>query len=433
MFKRFRSMPATAMAAALGCALMMSAAPAGAKEKKDKDKKEEPAKGGGISVSKGFIPAAKKMEEASKAKDAAALQAALAEGQASATTPDDKYLAGFYQLQLGILNKDQAVQGQGLDAMLDTGVTPAENAGSYNFFSGNFAYGAKDYAKAVKRLEAAKAAGSTEAQLPLLLMDSYLQQGQLDQGLAIAKAGIEASRAAGQRPSDELYVRPIQALQKANRNPEALDLMTLRMRDYNQPQVWRQTLFILLQQTGENKEIALDTLRLMRATKSMLQRPEYSEYAALATEAALPGEVVALVAEGKASKVIPTPDPNFDGIAKTQGERAGDEESTLTAYAAKPSTQSNPKVAGATGDTLVSYRRYADAVPLYKAAIAAGGDKELWTYRMGVAQALAGDAAGAKASFAQVTGPRKRLADLWVIKVDGGAAPAPAATPATGS
>ena len=58
---------------------------------------------------------------------------------------------------------------------------------------------------------------------------------------------------------------------------EALDLMTLRMRDYNQPQVWRQTLFILLQQTGENKEIALDTLRLMRATKSMLQRPEYSE------------------------------------------------------------------------------------------------------------------------------------------------------------
>lgn len=434
MFTRFRSMPATAMAAALGCALMMSAAPAGAKEKKDK--KEESAKGGGISVSKGFMPAAKKMDEAMKAKDAAALQAALAEGQSTASTPDDKYLAGFYQLQLGILNKDQALQGQGLDAMLDSGVTPAENAGTYNFFSGNFAYGAKDYAKAVKRLEAAKAAGSTEAQLPLLLMDSYLQQGQIDQGIAIAKAGIEASRAAGQRPSDELYVRPIQALQKANRNPEALDLMTLRMRDYNQPQVWRQTLFILLQQTGENKEIGLDTLRLMRATKSMLQRPEYSEYAALATEAALPGEVVALVAEGKASKVIPTPDANFDSIAKTQAERAGDEEATLTAYAAKPSTQSNPKVAGATGDALVSYRRYADAVPLYKAAIAAGGDKELWTYRMGVAQALAGDAAGAKASFAQVTGPRKRLADLWVIKIDNGAAPAPApaaAQPATGS
>lgn len=428
MVKRFRSMPVTAMAAALSCALMVSAAPAGAKEKKDK--KEEAAKGTTISVSKGFQPAVKKMMDANTAKDAAALQAALTEGQGGASTNEDRYWLAYYQLQLGILNKDQAMQAQGLDAMIDSGITPPESVAVYNFFSGNFAYGAKDYAKAVKRLEAAKAAGSTEPQLGVLLMDSYLQQGQIDQGIAIAKANIEATRAAGQRPSDELYVRPIKALQTAKRTNEMLDLMTLRMRDYGEPQVWRQTLFILLQQTGENKDIALDTLRLMRATKSMLQRPEYSEYAALATEAALPGEVVSLVAEGKASKVIPTPDVTFDAIAKAQGERAGDEESTLTAYAQKPTTLSNPKVAGATGDALVSYNRYADAVPLYKAALAAGGDKELWTYRMGVAQALAGDAASAKASFAQITGPRKRLADLWVIKLGNGATPA--AAPATG-
>src|SRR3546814_19594796 len=66
---------------------------------------------------------------------------------------DDKYLAAFYQLQLGILNKDQAIQAQALDAMLDSGRTPAENLAVYNFFSGNFAYGAKDYPKAIKRLE----------------------------------------------------------------------------------------------------------------------------------------------------------------------------------------------------------------------------------------------------------------------------------------
>src|SRR3546814_5685096 len=67
---------------------------------------------------------------------------------------------------------------------------------------------------------------------------------------------------------------------------------------------------------------------------------------------------------------------------------------------------------------MVGYGRYADAIPLYKAALAAGGDKDLWTYRLGVAQAQSGDAAGAKASFAQVTGPRKRLADLWTVKID---------------
>lgn len=436
MFNRFRSMPATAMAAVLGCALMTTAIPAAAQEKpkKEKPKKGEEAKGGGISVSKGFIPAAKKMEEAQKAKDAVALQAALTEGQSSATSPDDKYLVGFYQLQLGILNKDQALQGQGLDAMLDSGLTPPESLAVYNFFSGNFAYGAKDYPKAIKRLEAARAAGTTESSAPVLLMDSYLKAGQVDQGIATAKAAIDASRAAGQRPSDELYVRPIQALQAAKRTDEMLDLMTLRMRDYNQPAVWRQTLFSLLQ-ANPDKEVGLDVLRLMRATNSMLQRPEYLEYASLATEAALPGEVVSLIKAGRASKVLPTPDPKLDELVKSQSDRIGDEESTLTAYAQKPSTLSNPKVAGATGDAMVGYGRYADAVPLYKAALTAGGDKELWTYRMGVAQALAGDAAGAKANFAQITGNRKRLAQLWIAKLEGSAAPAaltPAA-PATGS
>ena len=433
MFTRFRSMPATAMAAVLGCALIATAtvpATAQDKPKKEKKGKQEEAKGTTVAVSKGFGPAVKKMQDASNAKDAVALAAALAEGSPSATTDEDRYWIGQFTLQLGIQTGDKAKQAAGLDAMLASGKTPPESLAAYNFYSGNFAYGDKDYAKAAERLEVAKASNSKEPQLDLLLMDSYIQTNQVDRGIAIAKAAIEASRAAGQRPSDELYVRPIKALQAAKRNEEALDLMTLRMRDYNQPQVWRQTLFILLQQSGENKDVALDTLRLMRATNSMLQRPEYLEYATLATEAALPGEVVSLIKAGKASNVIPQTDARLDEIAKAQRERIGDEETTLTAYAAKPSTLSNPKVAGATGDAMVGYNRYADAVPLYKAALAAGGDKELWTYRMGVAQALAGDTAGAKASFAQVVGPRKRLAQLWSIKLDGSAA-APVAAPAT--
>ena len=86
MFTRFRSMPATAMAAVLGCALMTTATPAAA-QKKEKPKKEEAAKGKGLTASKGFAPALKKMTDAAAAKDAATLQAALAEGQASADDP----------------------------------------------------------------------------------------------------------------------------------------------------------------------------------------------------------------------------------------------------------------------------------------------------------------------------------------------------------
>jgi len=427
MFTRFRSMPATAMAAVLGCALMTTATPAAAKEK---PKKEEAAKGGGISVSKGFMPAAKKMEEASKAKDAAALQAALAEGQPTATTPDDKYLTGFYQLQLGILNKDQTLQAQGLDAMIETGKTPAENVGVYNFYSGNFAYAAKDYAKAIQRLEAAKAAGSTEAALAPMLMDSYLNGGQIDKGWEIAKAGIDSARAAGTKPSEELYVRPAQAFQKAKRTNEMLDVLTMRVQDYPTPATWRNTLYILLQQAAGDKELNLDILRLMRATNSMTQRPEYLEYAGLATEAGFPGEVVAVIKQGQNSGAIPKADSHFGSILESQGPRAASDAAAVAADASKPATLNNPKAARATADALVGNGEATKAIPLYEAALKATPGDSLIQYRLGVAQALAGQGEAAVASFAKVQGNRLRLAQLWAIRAKAGT---PAAAPATGS
>lgn len=434
MLTRFRSMPATAMAAVLGCALMTTAAPAAA-QKKEKPKKEEAAKGKGLTASKGFAPALKKMTDATTAKDAATLQAAVTEGQASATTPDDKYLIGFYQLQLGIMNKDQALQGQGLDVMIESGLTPAENVGVYNFYSGNFAYGAKNYAKAIQRLEAAKAAGSTEAALAPMLMDSYLNGGQIDQGWAIAKAGIDAARAAGTRPSEELYVRPAQAFQKANRTNEMLDVLTMRVQDYPTPATWRNTLYILLQQAGGDKELNLDILRLMRATNSMTQRPEYLEYAGLATEAGFPGEVVALIKQGQNSGAIPKTDTHFGTILESQTPRAASDAAAVAADAAKPATLTNPKAARATADALVGNGEAAKAIPLYQAALAATPTDPVVQYRLGVAQALAGQGDAAVASFAKVQGNRQRLAQLWSIRAKAGAAPAaaPAATPATGS
>jgi len=431
MFTRFRSMPATAMAAVLGCALMTTATPAAA-QKKEKPKKEEAAKGGGISISKEFMPAAKKMEEAQKAKDPAAMQAALTAGQPTATTPDDKYYVGSYQLQLGILNKDQTLQAQGLDAMLETGRTPAENAGIYNFYSGNFAYGAKNYAKAIQRLEAAKAAGSTESALAPMLMDSYLNGGQIDKGWEIAKAGIDSARAAGTKPSEELYVRPAQAFQKANRTNEMLDVLTMRVQDYPTPATWRNTLYILLQQAAGDKELNLDILRLMRATNSMTQRPEYLEYAGLATEAGYPGEVVAVIRQGQNSGAIPKTDSHFGSILESQGPRAASDAAAVAADASKPATLDNPKAARATADALVGNGEAAKAIPLYEAALKAAPADSLIQYRLGVAQALAGQGDAAVASFAKVQGNRLRLAQLWTIRAKAGAPAAAAATPTTG-
>lgn len=419
MLTRFRKLPATALVAVMGVALLTTA---GAADAREKPKKETAAKGQQLSPSRGFQPALKKMTDAAGAKDAAALQAALAEGDAAATSPDDQYLAGFYRLQAGIISSDQALQGAGLDAMLNTGLTPAESVAPYNFFSGQFAYQAKDYAKAVQRFEAAQAAGSTESVLPALLMDSYLSAGEVDKGWAAAKASITAQRAAGQRPSDELYVRPAQAFQKANRNNELLEVLSMRVEDYNTPVAWRNLLFMMLRDAGGDKQLNLDILRLMRATNAMTDRAEYSEYTALAIETGMPSEVVAVIQQGKTKGVIPAKDAHFDGILESQIPRARDDAKLVLADAARPATLTNPRAALGTADALVAQGEYAKSIPLYQAAATSGN--AVAQYRLGVAQTLAGQPAAAAESFAKVSADRQRLSQLWTVHAKAKAAPA---------
>src|SRR3546814_9959727 len=92
--------------------------------------------------------------------------------------------------------------------------------------------------------------------------------------------------------------------------------------------------------------MSLDVFRLMQATDALRNRNEVAEYSALAAEAALPGEAVAAIAAAKRAGIVKAGDSQLAERLKAQGERAGDEESTIGAYAKKSATLSNPKVAG---------------------------------------------------------------------------------------
>ncbi len=426
MTNPIRSMPVMAMAAILGCATVTAMAPTA--DAKQKPNKEEAAQSKAMTPSKAFLPAVKKMQTALQAKDLPALQAALVEGQATATTPEDKYLLASFGLQSAIQNKDQAGQAAALDAMIDSGLAPQTDLEKFNFFSGNFAYAAKDYTKAVQRLEAAKAAGASEPSLPSLLTDSYFKAGQTDKGIAYAKEAIASMRAKGQKPDEGMYVRPALALQSAKRTDEMLDFLTMRLRDYGTPETWGNTLQIYMSQAGGDKDLGLDTLRLMRATKSLSRRGEILEYAGLATEAGFPGEAVAVIKEGQSTGVIPAGDERFASILATQSPRAAADAPGLNSDASKAATLANPKLARVTADALVGIGNYAKAVPLYDAALkASGGTDNLVLYRLGVAQALSGNSDAALQSFAKVKGSHASLANLWSIHLGAGATAAPAA------
>lgn len=397
------------------CALALSASPVVAKEKK---KKDEPAAAAApaISPSKGYLPEAKKVQTAFQAKDAVALEAALNAADAFATTPQDKYLQAQFRLQLGLLKSDQTIQAAALDGMIDSGIMPVGDAARFNFFSGQFAYNRKDYPKVISRMLAAKAAGSKERDLPLLLMDSYLRTEQLDNALSVAKEAITAQRAAGALPSEEYYVRTAQALQKANRRPELLEILSMRVQDYPQPKTWRQTLFINMQ--GADKDMSLDTLRLMRNVGAMTDKSEVLEYVALATESGLPGEVLMVIDEARTKGVVAAGDAKFKEIYDTQKARTVGDKSALDADAAKGAALPSARRARSTADALFGYGDYSRAAALYQVALDKGDTEvDLIKLRLGVSQYLSGNAEAAKVTLGSVGNARKNLANLWLINI----------------
>lgn len=420
----------SALALVLG-AVAMSASPAAAQKKK-KEKEAEAAAAAAaptIAPSKEYLPEARKVQAAYVAKDAVALEAALAAADAFASTPQDKYLQSQFRLQLGILKSDQTLQAAALDGMIDSGLTPVADASRFNFFSGQFAYGAKDYAKAATRFAAAKAAGHRDDKLDLLLMDSYLQTSRLDDALAVMRAAVQAERAAGKRPLDDYYARSAKALQAAGRRDDLLAVLTMRVEDYPQAEIWRNTLFIAMQ--GADKDTTLDMLRLMRSVGAMTSRAEVQEYAALATEGGLPGEVLAVIDEARAKGVVPAKDAKFDELYASQKARTVGDKVALDADAAKGAALPTARRARSTADALFGYGDYAKAAAMYQVALDKGDtEADLVTLRLGVAQHLSGNHDAAKATLAKVTGPRQRLASLWLVNIAKKQAAAAAAVPA---
>lgn len=408
----------SAMALVIGT-LALAAQPAFA-QKKSKEKEREAAAAAAaaptIVPSKAYLPEAKKVQTAYQAKDAPALEAALAAADAVATTPQDKYLQSQFRLQLGLMKKDQVIQAAALDGMLDSGLAPAADLSRFNFFSGQFAYNQKDYPKTIARMLAAKAAGAKDRDLPLLLMDSYLRTNQLDLALTTAKVAIIDQRAAGERPADDFFVRTAKALQEAKRRDDVLDILAMRVQDYPQPDIWRNTLFIHMQ--GADKDMTLDTLRLMRSVGALKERAEVQEYAALATESGLPGEVLRVIDDARAKGIILANDAKFNEVYNAQKARTVGDKAALDADAAKGAALPTARRARSTADALFGYGDYAKAAALYQVALDKGDvEADLVNLRLGVAQHLNGSHDTAKATLAKVGGTRKRLANLWLVNI----------------
>ena len=337
-----------------------------------------------------------------------------------AKSGDEQVLVGEYQLQIAAFSDDQKGQQAALERILASGKANPASAGAYNYFAGAFAYQDKDYPKAIERLLAAKQLGYKDADA--MLIDAYLQGGQVDQGLKMAREAIAARQAAGQPMTDDLFTRPALALQKADRKPEMMEFVLGRVQYFPTAEYWGNAVDMVVQQNPA-LDAKLDLLRLKSTAGLMRDEYDYTTYSYLAAEEGLPAESLAAIAEGRAKVKLGAAATTElrDREAKQKARLATDTKASLTGSEAAARSANNGRIAKSTGDAWLNHNEYAKAAAMYQLSLEKGGvDANLLNTRIGIALAKQGDKAGAKAAFAKVTGPRANVAKLWTIYLDSG-------------
>ena len=416
---RFVSPVALALALALtGGAI---SAPAMAAKKEDK-------KGGApkLNVSPDVIKALQAAQTAAAANDFAGAKAALADADSKAKSNDDKYQIGAIKLNTSIAAKDNALQGEALAQMLDSGLTPAEQVGQFNAVAADQALQAKNYDLAIQRAQAAVQANYKPESINATLAQAYFgkagtanagaepARGLNQKGLAALKAAADATKAAGGQVPAQWYQIGVSRA-AASRLPEVTEWATLAYQAAPNGENLR-TLVRLFQQSNPNitNRENLGVLRLMAASGGLVVAGDFLEYGEMASKTGIYGEVKSAIDQGRAKGVLKGT-AGADLYQTATPKIAGDKAS-LTSAEADARKAANGKIAAATADAYLGYGDYAKAAAMFDLAKQKGGvDADEVNTRLGIAKALGGDVASAKTAFQSVqAGTRKKIADLWL-------------------
>ncbi|WP_206377836.1 hypothetical protein [Sphingobium psychrophilum] len=389
-------------------------------------KKEEKKAGPKLNVSPDVIKALQTAQKAAEAQDFAGAKAALAEADSKATSNDDKYQIGAIKLNTSIGAKDTALQGEALNQMLDSGLTPPEQAGQFNAIAADQAMAAKNYDVAIQRGQAALAAGYKAESVQPTIAQAYFgkagtgngsvepARGFNQQGLTALKAAADAMKAAGQQVPAQWYQIGVSRAEAA-KLPDVTEWAKMAYQAEPSGQNLR-TLVRLFQRANPNisNRENLDVLRLLSVSGGLVIAADYTEYAEMASKTGIYGEVKTAIDAGR-SKGVLSATQGADLYQTAVPKIAGDK-STLGAAEADAQKAANGKIAAATGDAYLGYGDYTKAAAMFELAKQKGGvEADEINSRLGIAKTLGGDNAGAKAAFEAVqAGSRKQVAGLWL-------------------
>jgi tetratricopeptide (TPR) repeat protein len=416
-----------AVAIAIGTGLALGGtAPAFAKDKPQ----EAPAPAN----SKAFVQAYAPMQTIinNPAGDFSSAKAMIPTVQASVQNNADKNTLGLALISLGTKTNDPALQKQGLQLALDSGLATPAQVGPFHFFLGKFDYDAKDYANARAQFQAALQAGYTENDPRPAIAETYFQSGQQAEGLTYLSSAIKQEQAAGKAIPSAWLLRGLQVAYQAKQAPQANEYAEMLVASDPSPKNWQAALQVVnaVDQLDGNGQ--LDLLRLMRQTGALKDQHDYLAYIDEADPMKLSTEVLAVIDEGIKSGVLSASDANVQKAKSVAQSREAANKAAAASIGQDARKATSGRLGIVAGDQYLSLGDYATAAEMYKLAADKGGDDaSLAQVRLGIAQVKQGQLDAAKASFGKVTGARAPVAKMWLAYIASKSAPAAPAAPAT--
>ena len=354
------------------------------------------------------------LQDAVNKKDWASVPAKVAAAQAVASTREDRYLIASLQLRAAAGANDTAAFASALETVGQTGlVDTATMASMYNSLGGTYLKN-KQFPQAAAAYQRSAALNPSNADTLTFLGEAQLGAGQKAEAAASFNRAIDAERAAGKKPDEDLMKEAVDTSYEA-KSPAAVDLARQWVAAYPSSNSWSNAIAIYSNLNQTDAEAKIDLFRLMQATGALNSPTLYEQYAAVAADMNNTNEARAVLDAGLAAKVLSPSDAQYREIAA--GVKA---KPMATAADLQVATKSavNGTALLRIGDRYYGMGDYTKAVELYRMAMGKPGvDPAVANLHIGMALARAGDKAGATTALNAVTGPRAEIAKYWLLYV----------------
>lgn len=415
---------ALAVALAGGTTLLAVPGFADAAHAQKRDKKKDETKEAAKPVySKEFVAAYQPVDTALKAAgaDIAAIRPQLDALVPLAKSPDEQVALGGLIFNTGIASKDNALQLQGVEMMLASGKLQQAELGKFNMVAFQIAASLKQYEKARPYLQKAidlnySTETITTSDLQMNMAELYFSEDRNVEGLKYLSDAIAQRKAQGLEVDQKWYRRGVSVAYTNEIVPQVYDFVTAWVIDNPAPENWRDAVNLTRNLNEFEAPALLDLLRLGKRVGTLKDKNDYIFYIEAADARRLPMEVKQLIEEARANGAIPKGTDTFvdEQLGVATGRIASDRADLPALERDANAASAQLRTVVAAGDAFLSYGEYAKAAGFYQKSLGLPGvDRNLALTRLGIAQIGMGNAAGARASLAQVEGVRMPIAKLW--------------------